>query len=103
MSRMTFEERQAEDRRLQLLKALASDPDYEINHYVLLGLLADASYRVSMDKLKADIAWLADVELITAESLPGGMIVARIRDRGLDAANGVIIVPGVRHPLPGEA
>ncbi len=93
---------QREDRRLVILRALAREPDYSINERVLKAICAQFGHGVSADVLASDLAWLAEQDLIRTEIVGDNLTVARITSRGIDVADGHAVVPGVRHPRPGE-
>jgi len=88
-----------EDRRLTILQLLAESPGYRANQFLLQSALETFGHSVSMDRLKVDIAWLADQGLASAEST-GGVQVPVITSRGLDVAQGRASVPGVKKPRP---
>lgn len=90
----------AADRRLAVLRFLSSDPDYAMNDTVIQGALASIGHGVSRDVVKADFAWLAEQGLVTVEIVMGKIHVATTTARGLDAATGRAIVPGVARPGP---
>jgi len=90
-----------EDRRLLILKALASESDYAISDMVLRGLLSEYGHNESSDTIRVDIAWLEEQGLVTFEKV-SVTTVATITERGLDVANGAARVPGIRRPRPGE-
>lgn len=95
----TFAEFQEADRRLVLLKALASAAGYKANAYLLRKFAASLGHVVGGDRIAADLAWLRDSGLIgLAEEL--GVTVATITARGKDVADGVADVPGVAKPQP---
>jgi len=99
---MSLADIEREHRRLIIVRALADDPDYSINHYVLHGLLGEFGHSVSADVVSADIAWLSEQGLITTEQAGGGMIVAKATQRGVDVGMGRARHPGVARPRPGE-
>lgn len=88
-----------EDRRLVILRCLNEDPGYSLNESVLQTMLHALGHRVSRDRLLNDLAWLTEQGLITVEDVMG-VQVARISSRGIDAAMGAVIVPGVKRPRP---
>ncbi len=90
-----------EDRRLLVLKALASESDYAISDTVLRSLLREYGHAESADTIRTDIAWLEEQALLTTEKV-SVMIVATITERGIDVANGHASTPGIRRPRPGE-
>jgi len=90
-----------EDRRFQILKALAAENDYSIHDGVLRLLLADYGHKESSDTIRTDIAWLGEQGLVTSKAVDTS-IVATITRRGAEVAEGAAVVPGVRRPRPGE-
>lgn len=90
-----------EDRRLRILLILFGAPGYTANPAVLLALLPELGHIVSEDRVRTDLAWLAEqglLEITSDESL----MVARLRERGADVAEGRAVVPGVSRPHPGD-
>lgn len=102
---MNFEKIQTEDRRLSILQVLASEPDYSVNEYVLKSALASLGHGVSSDRIRSDVAWLAEQDLVRVETVGSTTQVITVRDRGVDIANGLVPQsqhPGIKHPRPGE-
>ncbi|MDT8428505.1 MAG: ArsR family transcriptional regulator [Pseudomonadales bacterium] len=87
--------------RLDILRALECDAGYAHNEYVLRELLRCVGHDVSADRLRVDLAWLAEQGLITLVS-QGDIQVARLNDRGQDVAAGRAQIPGVARPGPGQ-
>lgn len=94
-----FKDYLAEDRRLTILKLLTEANGYELNEYTLQSALEQFGHSVSADRLNADLAWLAEQDLIRLAS-PAGIQVAHAVTRGLDVAAGRATVPGVKRPRP---
>jgi hypothetical protein len=90
---------QTETRRLAILQLLKSDPDYSINDELLRQLLASQGHGVAMAVVRADLAWLEQVGLLSTNVLPG-CTVAILRNDGVDVATGVSVVPGIARPSP---
>lgn len=88
-----------EDRRLQILMLLAESPGHRANQHLLQTALDQFGHVVSMDRVKADIAWLAEQDLVTAEST-GGVQIPKLTSRGLDVAQARVTHPGVKRPRP---
>ncbi len=95
----TYQEICTEDRRLVILRFLAEEPDYRMNTSLLQDALDTVGHRESRDVIAADAAWLRDMGLVTHERL-GPVLVIKLTARGLDAATGRAIVPGVKRPGP---
>lgn len=89
-----------EQRRI-ILDALEADPDYAHNDAILQSILDSFGYSISTDKLRTELAWLAEQGLITVDE-SGPVCVARLTRRGEDVALGRTVVPGVRRHRPGD-
>jgi hypothetical protein len=100
MAEMTFHQRATEDRRLVLLRLLAESAGYAANEFLLNSALPGFGHSVSHDRVRADLDWLAEQELVQLEQ-PGNVYVATLTSRGLDVAQGKARVNGVKRPLPG--
>lgn len=90
---------QTESRRLAILQLLQRDPDYSINDSLLQQLLAAQGHGVSIAVVRADLAWLEQLGLLSTTELPG-CTVALLRNDGVDVAMGVAVVPGIARPRP---
>lgn len=90
----------AEHRRLAILRFLTEALDYSLNESILCDLLAHFGMRVSRDMLRADIAWLADLSLVTVDKALEDVDVVRLTERGNDVAAGRTVVPGIKRPSP---
>ena len=99
MSVVTLKDRLNEDRRLVILRLLAETPEYRLNESTMAAALADFGHAASRDQVRGDFAWLAEQDLVTIEEI-AGITIATATARGLDAAMGRTIVPGVRRPSP---
>ena len=96
---MRYREFVREDRLLEILLFLSVTHGYGASHHLLLTAIDHVGHVVSMDVLKADLAWLCEHGLIetTAE---GDSLIARLNQRGLDVADGRSTHPGVKRPKP---
>ena len=90
---------QTESRRLAILQLLQRDPDYSINDDLIRRLLATQGHGVSIAVVRADLAWLEQLGLVSTNELPG-CTVALLRNEGVDVATGVSVVPGIARPRP---
>ena len=97
---MNFDQFQTEDRRLVLLRALEAAAQYRANAYLLRAYSDSVGHVVSEERLRTDLAWLAEQSLVTLEHKP--VLVATLTARGLDVATGRAHQPGVKKPLPGD-
>lgn len=88
-----------EDRRLVILRILAEDVGYSHNEYVLREALRVYRYQLSADLLRTELSWLAEQGLVTVQDV-AGLSIATLTARGKDAAEGAVIVPGVKRPEP---
>ena len=97
---MDFDQFQAADRRLVLLRALESADGYAANHHLLHRYCTAVGHRVSADRLASDISWLREQALVTTRE-GAGVTVVTLTERGADVARGNARVPGVARPQPG--
>lgn len=97
---MKFSDFEQEGRRLELLRALEHAVHCTANAYLLRRYCEAVGYTVLADDLTRDLAWLASKKLIDLVSQQG-VQVATLTARGLDVANGLAYVAGVRRPKPG--
>lgn len=97
---MNFDQFQTEDRRLVILRGLASAAQYRANAHLLRRYCDAVGHVTSADRIEADIAWLAEQGLVGIEK-PEGVTVATLTARGLDVSSGRARVPGVQQPQPG--
>ncbi len=98
----SFAEHFAQDRRLTILKLLAQAPEYTANEYLLHSALPNYGHSVSRDRVRTDLAWLAEQELVRVDNGTASMQVAQLTSRGADVAAGRATVPGVKRPVPGD-
>ena len=96
---MSFETHIAEDRRLQILILLSESAEYAANEFLLQTALEQFGHAVSQDRLRSDLAWLAEQALLTIDDV-GTVQVARLNTRGGDVAAGRAVVPGVKRRKP---
>jgi len=94
---MSYAEEVASSRRLAILQALYFAPGYTLSAVELRRQVEFAGYITSMDKMAAELAWLAEMTLIELLELD----VVRLNARGEDVAFGRSQTPGVRRPSPG--
>ena len=98
---MSYKQMVTEDRRLVILKLLAESEGFTANEHLLASALPGFGHSVSHDRVRTDLDWLAEQELVTLAS-PGGVSVATLTARGDDVAAGRARVAGVKRPVPGE-
>lgn len=96
---MKYADALTEDRRLVALRLLAESGGYRANEYLMQSALSGFGHDVSADRLRADLAWLAEQGLIDVE-LAGTVQIAKLTQRGLDVAQGRALHPGVKRPGP---
>lgn len=95
---MTYADEITAARRLAALLALYFAPGYTLNRAALRNQVERTGYITSVDKMSAEIAWLAEMELVETLELEA----VRLTARGEDVALGRSQTPGVRRPSPGE-
>lgn len=87
------------DIRLVILRALCQDPGYSHNEMILKDILYAIGHKVSTDKLRAQLFWLAEQGLVRIDSI-ADLMVATLTARGADVAAGAATCPGVKRPRP---
>lgn len=90
------------DQRLALLQALVACNN-DANQNILQTCLAQYGHRISMDLVRNHMLWLEEQGLVKINRLDKGsteFFVATITQRGLDVANGLSVVDGVKKPNP---
>lgn len=97
---MNFDQFQTEDRRLVILRGLASAAQFRANAYLLRRYCEAVGHVTSADRIEQDLAWLAEQSLVRLEKAEG-VTVATLTQRGGDVAEGRATVPGVQRPQPG--
>lgn len=96
----SYEQHFTEDRRLSILKLLAAAPEYTANEFLLQSALANHGHSVALDRVRTDLAWLKEQDLLDISKV-GEMTIAKLSSRGGDVAAGRSTVPGVKRPAPG--
>ena len=86
-----------EDRRLVVLHVLAESAGYTANEYILQQMLEQFGQVASIDRIRADLAWLHEQQLLTVSQV-ADVHIARITARGQDVAAGRTVVPGIKRP-----
>ena len=97
---MSYRDLIAEHIRLSILQVLEQDAQYVHNETVLQSALSAVGHGVSADRLRSEMAWLAEQGLLVVSDT-GGLQIAKLTRRGGDAAQGRASVPGVARPRPG--
>ena len=94
-----FEQLISEDIRLVMLRCLEEVSDYSLNESVLLSALGAFGHHVSRDRVRTEMDWLAEQNLITIDMI-SDIRIAVLTARGADAACGRATVSGVKRPGP---
>jgi Tfp pilus assembly protein PilN len=89
----------AEHARLTILKVLARQAGYHANDSVLADALAAYGFRLSRDRVRTEIDWLAEQGLLTVAQAEH-LVVATATRRGVDVAEGLATTAGVKRPGP---
>ena len=85
--------------RLVILQLLQQDYGYAHNEVILGSALSYLGHGVSSDRLRRELAWLAEQELIVVEDVCG-LHLARLTARGADVALGRARRPGIARRPP---
>ena len=98
---MSLAEIQAEHQRIAILRMLAEQPDYRSNASVLADALPRVAHiSVTRSQVLTEIAYLESIGALRQEDMGNGVVGVELTDRGLDAARGLIVLPGVKRPSP---
>ncbi|BCB62270.1 hypothetical protein HaloA020_29710 [Halomonas sp. A020] len=98
---MSLQDFETEGRRLCILRILSRRTHFTTNEYSLNDELKGAyAHIVSTDRLRSDLAWLEEQDLVILQSPRAGLIIT-LTSRGSDVAEGLAKVPGIAKPRPG--
>lgn len=90
---------EAEDRRLALLRILEEAKGCEANEEIIALMLRELGKRATRNEVRADFLWLKEYGLITIEEIVE-LQMATLTQRGQEFLLGMIIVSGIKPPLP---
>jgi hypothetical protein len=90
----------SENRRCCILRLLEAQSEYSANESVLQMALQQFGFSESRDKVRTDLHWLAEQELLETHIVGEHIVVAKLTTRGVDVAKGRTVVPGVQRPNP---
>ena len=88
-----------QNRRLHILKCLKISTDYRMSDLLLQEMLKKIGFASPLAVIKADLAWLEQLGLLSTQELPG-MTIALLCSEGVDVADGLSHVPGIARPRP---
>jgi hypothetical protein len=89
-----------EHARLNLLGALAEQPDHRLNSRMLRDDIADRwAINRPLDWIHGELLWLADMGAVTVQPF-GDLMIATITTRGLDHVESRRLIEGVKRPGP---
>jgi hypothetical protein len=90
-------------RRLIILRSL-EDPKIgpSCNDSILQSICNEFGCRSSRDQVKTAVVWLEEQGLVNLKEQGSGTYVVTITQRGAEVATGIITVPGVKRPSPGD-
>ncbi|MEO0678846.1 MAG: hypothetical protein AAF192_00360 [Pseudomonadota bacterium] len=92
-----FEDTMREHRRLAILRHLEACTDYTSNGSILIDICRGVGVPTSHDQLRTELAWLKEQGLATLAD-HGDFHVATATRRGVEAALGQAVTPGVKRP-----
>lgn len=82
--------------------ALRRHPGYMANQETLLAALRGMGHALNRDQLHIELAWLDQVADALVDQVSGGVHIATLTGDGLEVAEGLRDIPGIRRPRPGE-
>lgn len=96
---MSFAEHIAADCRLIILRALAEETDHQLNETILVAVLERFGHRKSRDYVRTQLRRLADLDAVRLTEA-GSILVATLRQAGLDHVQRRALIEGVGVPSP---
>ena len=90
---------QTADRRYFILRILVGAPCNQVNSGLITGILPIYGHSVARSKVHQDLTWLEGQALITLIRLEAAIWVATLTEHGHEVAEGLSIVPGIKHGI----
>ena len=97
MAKISYDESNARDRRIVILRVLLRQAGYRANSSVLNKACREAYHDVSRAVTRGDIAWLEEQGLVACEDFDH-FVGVTLTERGQDVAGGQAEHPGVDRP-----
>lgn len=89
--------------RLLILQILEKQPQYQAHQETVLKALREQGFTLSRDHLFIELAWLEGVADAIVDRMSSSIHIALLTPAGLEIAQGVVEIPGIDRPLPGQA
>ncbi|MDP1664121.1 MAG: hypothetical protein Q8L79_03265 [Methylobacter sp.] len=89
--------------RLLILLILQTQSQYQAHQETLLKALSAQGFTLSRDNLHIELAWLENTADAIVDRMSGSVHIALLTPAGLEIAQGVVEIPGIDRPLPGQA
>lgn len=86
-------------RRLAILRALATAPEYSANESMLMSVMTALRITSTRDQIRTDLGWLADQGFVTTASI-FDLMAATMTEAGGDIAVGRRVHPDIEKPSP---
>lgn len=100
---MPFAEIYEQHRRLIILRALENPRiGPKCNDSILQTICNEFGCRTSRDQVKSAATWLEEQGLASIKCQESGTCIVTITQRGAEVATGILTVPGVKRPSPGD-
>lgn len=101
---MSFEDATlVQHRRLIILRALENPKiGPSCNDSILQTICLEFGCRSGRDQVRTAASWLEDQGLVTIKVQDSGTFIVTITQRGAEVATGIVTVPGVKRPSPGD-
>lgn len=94
---MSYQKTLSEHRRLAVLRFLKETPGYSSNASILVDVCNALGVTTTRDQVVIDLHWLADQGLVKV-SEASDMVMATALTAGIEVAQGIRLVPGVKRP-----
>lgn len=100
---MPFADTLTQHRRLIILRALENPKiGPSCNDSILQTICLEFGCRSSRDQVKTAAQWLEEQGLVTTKLQQSSACIITITQRGAEVATGIVTVPGVKRPSPGD-
>ena len=100
MTKQTYSEFIAEDRRLSILLILKECARYSANEHLISQGLDNCGHYVAADQLYADLVMLEEKRVLNLSEI-GDMTIATLTRLGQDVAEGRTVIEGIKRPNAG--
>lgn len=91
---------ETEKRRYAILRHLSETPGYELGDELLMLGCRAQGVPSTLDQVRTAMGWLEEQDLVALNRV-GEVVIARLRNDGLEVVNGYRRIAGILPPRPG--